>query len=180
MVFICNTVARISHTTKNMAKEIYTFCSLHGIKFTLNSRVDNNRESELSIEPHFKYCMGIYCTCTCIGSDYKWTLNTDMFPPPYRYIIKDISKVCPPPYLAVSVGILLKVLLFTNDRLCDDVVILDTHCGREGGAVRLCQPGDFLGLLVVLVEEIITNCYYLHINHWSNDVKIHVKLCLHY
>lgn len=123
---------------------------------------------------------GFTCTCICIGSDYKRTLNKDMFPPPYRYIIKDISKVCPPPYLAVSVGILLKVLLFTNDRLCDNVVILDTHCGREGGAVRLCQPGDFLGLLVVLVEEIITNCYYLHINHRANDVKIHVKLCLHY
>lgn len=70
-------------------------------------------------------------------------------------------KSAPPPYLAVSVGVLLKVLLFTNDRLCDDVVILDTHSGREGGAVSLCQPGDLLGLLIILQEEMITKCHNL-------------------
>lgn len=70
-------------------------------------------------------------------------------------------KSAPPPYLAVSVGVLLKVLLFTNDRLCDDVVILDTHSGRERGAVSLCQPGDLLGLLIILQEEMITKCYNL-------------------
>lgn len=70
-------------------------------------------------------------------------------------------KSAPPPYLAVSVGVLLKVLLFTNDRLCDDVVILDTHSGRERGAASLCQPGDLLGLLIILQEEMITKCYYL-------------------
>lgn len=97
----------------------------------------------------------------CIVCDYKWT---DLFRhawSTYRYNIKNKSKVCPAPHLAVSVGVLLKVLLFTNDRLCDDVVILDTHSGREGGAVSLCQPGDLLGLLIILREEIITKCYNL-------------------
>lgn len=153
-------VPKISHTTRNMVKEIYTSCSLHGFEFTLNSRVDNNRESELSFEPHFKYCMVIYMLM-CIVCDFKWTSNTDLFPyawPPYIYISLKINpKSAPPPYLAVSVSVLLKVLFFTNDRLCDDVLILDTHCGCEGGAVRLCQPGDFLGLLVVLGEEISQN-----------------------
>lgn len=96
--------------------------------------------------------------------NYKWTLNTDHFRhgwSTYRYNIKNKSKVRPAPHLAVSVGVLLKVLLFTNDRLCDDVVILDTHSGREGGAVSLCQPGDLLGLLIILQEEMITKCYYL-------------------
>lgn len=152
-------VPKISHTTRNMAKEIYTSCSLHRFEFTLNSRVDNNRESELSIEPHFKYCMVIYMLM-CIVCDFKWTLNTDLFPMHghHTYISLRINpKSAPPPYLAVSVGVLLKVLFFTNDRLCDDVLILDTHSGCEGGAVRLCQPGNFLGLLVVLGKEISQN-----------------------
>lgn len=152
-------VPKISHTTRNMAKEIYTSCSLHRFEFTLNSRVDNNRESELSIEPHFKYCMVIYMLM-CIVCDFKWTSNTDLFPMHghHTYISLRINpKSAPPPYLAVSVSVLLKVLFFTNDRLCDDVLILDTHCGCEGGAVRLCQPGNFLGLLVVLGKEISQN-----------------------
>lgn len=152
-------VPKISHTTRNMAKEIYTSCSLHGFEFSLNSRVDNNRESELSVEPHFKYCMVIYMLM-CIVCDFKRTLNTDLFPMHGHrtYISLRINaKSAPPPYLAVSVSVLLKVLFFTNDRLCDDVLILDTHCGCEGGPVRLCQPGDFLGLLVVLGEKISQN-----------------------
>ena len=60
----------------------------------------------------------------------------------------------PHTHLALFVDVFLEVVLLAHDGLGDEVLVVDTDCGQQGGVGGLGQPRDLGGLLEVLVFQV--------------------------
>ena len=56
-------------------------------------------------------------------------------------------------YHGVVVDVVLKVVVWLQDSLSDDVVIVDTDSGRGRGVACVGQPCQFLCVLVVSIVQ---------------------------
>ena len=70
-------------------------------------------------------------------------------------------------HLAFFVDVLFEVVLFPQDRLGDEVLVVDTDGGQQRGSGGVRQPGDLGGLLEVLVVQVETS---LHGQHLSTGI----------
>lgn len=66
-------------------------------------------------------------------------------------------------HLAVFVDVLFEVVVFGEDGLSDERLVVDADDGQHRGAAGFSQPGDLRRLLVVLVVQIQTSLHGRHL-----------------
>lgn len=71
-----------------------------------------------------------------------------------RHAHCEVKKTCSRTDLAVFINVIFEVVIFGDDGFGDERLVDDTDGGQQGGTVRISQPCDLCGLLVVLVVQI--------------------------